>query len=99
MYIMYSGTKVFVFVYNICITSSPKGKDNSPESHYNSMDFFRISRAVKSIVSTVIWLKLELIQDMLHPLITSKFKMDHIKSSQGKVETSIVHVCSCYLQV
>ena len=52
-------------------------------------NFFRRSRAANSVVSSLIWLKFELIQDIMHDLITCKFEKDWIKSNGEKVVTSI----------
>ena len=46
-------------------------------------DFFRRSRAANSIVGGQIW-KFELIQDIMHVLITCKFEKDRINSNGEK---------------
>ena len=47
--------------------------------------FFRRSRAANSVVSGPIWSKFELIQDIMHVLITCKFEKDRINSNGEKV--------------
>ena len=51
--------------------------------------FFRRSRAANSEVGGPIWPKFELIQDIVHVLITCKFEKDRINSNGEKVVTSI----------
>ena len=51
--------------------------------------FFRRSRADNSVVGDLIWPKFELVRDIMHVLLTYKFKMDLINSDQEKVATSI----------
>ena len=51
--------------------------------------FFRRSRAANSVVGGPIWPKFELIQDIMHVLITCKFEKDRINSNGEKVVTSI----------
>ena len=46
--------------------------------------FLRYSKAT---VSDPIWLKFELIQDIMHVLITCKYKKDQINSNREKMET------------
>ena len=53
-------------------------------------NFFRRSRAANSVVGGPIWPKFELIQDIMHVLITCKFEKDRINSNGEKVVTSIV---------
>ena len=58
--------------------------------HYKYMGiFFRRSRAANSVVGGQIWPKFELIQDIMHVLITCKFEKDWINSNGEKVVTSI----------
>ena len=52
-------------------------------------NFFRRSRAANSVVGGQIWLKFELIRDIMHVLITCKFEKDWINSKGEKVLTSI----------
>ena len=52
-------------------------------------NFFRRSRAANSVVGGPIWPKFELIQDIMHVLITCKFEKDRINSNGEKVVTSI----------
>ena len=52
-------------------------------------NFFRCSRAANSVVGGPIWLKFELIQDIMHVLITCKFEKDRINSNGEKVVTLI----------
>ena len=51
--------------------------------------FFQRSRAANSVVDSPIWPKFELIQDIMHVLITCKFEKDRINSNGEKVVTSI----------
>ena len=51
--------------------------------------FSRCSRADNSVVGGPIWPKFELIRDIMHVLVTYKFKMDLINSDREKVATSI----------
>ena len=51
--------------------------------------FFRRSRAANSIVAGPIWPKFQLIQDIMHVLITCKFQKDRINSNGEKVVTPI----------
>ena len=51
--------------------------------------FFWRSRAANSVVGGQIWPKFELIQDIMHVLITCKFEKDRINSNGEKVVTSI----------
>ena len=50
--------------------------------------FFRCLRADNSVVGGRIWPKFELVRDIMHVLVTYKFKMDLIKSDREKVATS-----------
>ena len=52
-------------------------------------EFFRRSKAANSVVSSLIWPKFELIQDIMHVLITCKFENDQINSNGEKVVSSI----------
>ena len=52
-------------------------------------NFFRRSRAANSVVGGPIWRKFELIQDIMHVLITCKFEKDQVNSNGEKVVTSI----------
>ena len=47
--------------------------------------FFRRSRADNSVVGGPIWPKFELVRDIMHVLVTYKFKMDLINSDREKV--------------
>ena len=51
--------------------------------------FLRCSRAANSVVGGPIWPKFELIQDIMHVLITCKFEKDRINSNGEKVVTLI----------
>ena len=51
--------------------------------------FLRRSRAANSVVGGPIWPKFELIQDIMHVLITCNFEKDRINSNGEKVVTSI----------
>ena len=52
-------------------------------------NFFRRSRAANSVFGGQIWPKFELIQDIMHVLITCKFEKDRINSNGKKEVTSI----------
>ena len=52
-------------------------------------NFFRRSRAANSVVGGPIWPKFELIQDIMHVLISCKFEKDLINSNGEKVVKSI----------
>ena len=52
-------------------------------------NFFRRSRAANSVIGGPISPKFELIQDIMHVLITCKFEKDRINSNREKVVTSI----------
>ena len=52
-------------------------------------DFIRRSREANSAVGGPIWLKIELIQNIMYVLITCKFKKYRINSNREKEETSI----------
>ena len=54
--------------------------------HYKS-EIFRRSRAANTVVSGPNWPKFELVQDLMHVLVTCKYKEDWIKSNREKVET------------
>ena len=51
--------------------------------------FLRCSRAANSIVSGPIWPKFELIHNIMHVLVTSKFEKDRININRDYVMTSI----------
>ena len=55
-------------------------------SHKAMGYFFRLSRADNSVVGGPIELKFELVQDIMHVLITCKFKMYWINSNREEVE-------------
>ena len=46
----------------------------TPFSHYKSYGKFLDSRAANSVVSGPIWLKVELVRDFMHVLVTCKYK-------------------------
>ena len=46
-------------------------------------------RAANAVVDGQIWPKFELIQDIMHALITCKLEKDRINSNREKVVTSI----------
>ena len=63
-------------------------KMNEPAfPHCKSMGVFYTSRAANSVVSGPIWPKFELVRDVMHVLVTCKYKNDRIKSKRKKVET------------
>ena len=51
--------------------------------------FLRHSRAAKSVVGGPIWPKFELIHNIMHVLVTSKFEKDRININRDYVTTSI----------
>ena len=51
-------------------------------------EIFRRSRAANSIVSGPTWLKVKLLQDFMHVLVTCKYKKNRIKNNREKVKTS-----------
>ena len=51
--------------------------------------FLRRSSAADATVGGPIWLKFELVQNIMDVLVTYKFKMDLINSNREKVATSI----------
>ena len=51
-------------------------------------EIFRCSRAANSIVSGPIWLKVKLLRDFMHVLVTCKYKKNQIKNNREKVATS-----------
>ena len=57
----------------------------------NILGIFRCSRAANSTVRGPIWLKIELIQNIMYVLITCKFKKYWINSNREKVKTSIFY--------
>ena len=69
-------------------TTEKKWKHHFP--HYKSMGIFlRRSRAANSAVGGPIWLKFQLVRDIMDVLVTYKFKMDLINSNREKVPTLI----------
>ena len=50
-------------------------------------DFFRRSRAVNSAVGGPITPKFELVQALMHVIVTCKYEKERIKNSREKVET------------
>ena len=57
-------------------------------THYKSMGiFFRRSRAANSAVGGWIWPNYELLQALMHVIITCKYEKDRIKNSREKVAT------------
>ena len=69
-------------------TTKKKWKHHFP--HYKSMGvFLRRSRAANSVVGGPIWLKFELIHNIMHVLVTSKFEKDRININRDYVKTSI----------
>ena len=59
----------------------------TPFSHYKSMGNFLDAQGQLSVASGPIWLKFELVQDLMHVLPTCKYKKDWIKSNREQVET------------
>ena len=53
------------------------------------MGIFSDAQGQLTVVSGQIWPKFELIQDIMHVLITCKFEKDRINSNGEKVVTSI----------
>ena len=50
--------------------------------------FLRCSRAANSVVGGPIWPKFELIHDIMHVLVTSRFEKDQININRDYVMTS-----------
>ena len=68
-------------------TTEKKWKHHFP--HYKSMGvFLRRSRAANSEVGGPIWPKFELIHNIMHVLVTSKFEKDRININVDYVMTS-----------
>ena len=60
-------------------------------SHYKSMGvFLRRSRAANSVVGGLIKPKLELIHNIMHVLVTSKFEKDRININADYVMTDFL---------
>ena len=59
-----------------------------PFSHYKSMENILDLRAANSVVSGLIWMKIKLVQDFMHVLVTCKYKKDRLKNNREKVDTS-----------
>ena len=51
--------------------------------------FLRHSRAANSVVGGPIWLKFELIHNIMHVLVTSKFEKDQININRYYMMTSV----------
>ena len=69
-------------------TTKKKWKHHFP--HYKSMGvFLSCSRAANSVVGGPIWPKFELIHNIMHVLVTSKFEKDRININGDYVMTSI----------
>ena len=61
--------------------------------HYKSMGmFFRRSRAANSAVLGRIWLKFELVRDIIDVLLTYKYEEDLIKNEGARVLTRLYDV-------
>ena len=57
-------------------------------SHYKPLDFFfRCSRASNSAVGGPIRPKFELVQALMHVIVTCKYEKEQMKNSREKVET------------
>ena len=56
--------------------------------------FFRPSRAANSEVSDGIWLKFELVRDIIDLLVTCKYEEDRIKNEGARVLTRLYDVFS-----
>ena len=69
-------------------TTEKKWKHHFPD--YKSMGvFLRRSRAANSVVGGPIWPKFELIHNIMHVLVTSKFEKDRININGDYVMTLI----------
>ena len=53
----------------------------TPFSHYKTMGKFLDAQGQLTVVSGPIWLKVELIRDFMHVLVTYKYEKDNIKSN------------------
>ena len=70
------------------VAGHKKWKHHFP--HYKSMGvFLRCSRAANSVVGGPIWPKFEIIHNIMHVLVTSKFEKDRININGDYVMTSI----------
>ena len=69
--------------------NKPRKRDDFVFPIISLWEFFRRSRAANSVVGGPSWPKFELIQDIMHVLITCKFEKDRINSNGEKVVTSI----------
>ena len=58
-------------------------------SHYKSMGIFSDAQGQLTVIGGPIWPKFELIQDIMHVLITCKFEKDRINSKGEKVVSRI----------
>ena len=60
----------------------------TPFSHCKSMGKFSdAQRQLTPVVSCPIWMKFELVRDLMHVLVTCKFEKDLIRKSKENVET------------
>ena len=59
----------------------------TPFSHYKSMGNVLDAQGQFSVISGSNWPKFELVRDVMHVLVTCKYKNDRIKSNREKVET------------
>ena len=57
-------------------------------------NFFRRSRVANSAVLCQIWLKFELVQDIIDVLVTCKYEEDQIKNEGARVLTRLYDVFS-----
>ena len=71
------------------IKKQPRKRDEFVFPIISLWDFFPTLKAANSVVGGPIWPKFELIQDIMHVLITCKFEKDRINSNGEKVVTSI----------
>ena len=62
--------------------------------HYVYGNFFRRSKAANSTVLGQIWLKFELVRDIIDVLVTCKYKEDPIKKEGARVLTRLYDVFS-----
>ena len=56
------------------------------------MGIFRRSRAANSAVLGIIWLKIELVRDIIDVLVTYKYEEDQIKNEGARVLTILYDV-------
>ena len=72
-----------------CYMKVSKGSNQKQQRKRSIGVFLRRSRAANSVVGSPIWPKFELIHNIMHVLVTSKFDKDRININRDYVMTSI----------